>query len=216
MICSHSRRNSLHKPCLRSNFNPAARLNMKTLLVLLLVGLGFPAFGATTNSELSLSIAVPYASNRLAAFGKFSDTNDTRVLCSTWDNHFPVVLRNISDKPVNIWQQDNSWGYYDLSFELRDGSGKTWVARKVTTAFHSNGPMFWTLKPNETLVIDVCFTNDQKSDWQKWNGFPRNQTVSMRAVFAIHKDASTKKYSVWTGRVVSAWNRYFFVNPTGL
>ena len=185
---------------------------MKTFLALLLVGLALPVFSAITNSELSASIAVPYAPNRLAAFGRRSDTNDTRVLCRSWEKNFHVVLRNISDKPRNIWQGDNSWGYYALSFELTDESGKSWVAKKFLTGFDQNGPMFWTLRPNEALVIDVCFTDDQKSDWQKWNGSPHNQTVSMRAIFDVKEDRLSEKYSVWTGRVVSESNKFFFAD----
>lgn len=185
---------------------------MKTLLALLLVGLALPAFSATTNSEISVSIAVPYAPNRLAAFGKHADTNDTRVLCRSWDKNFHVVVRNISDKPQNVWQDWVSWGYDALSFEFMDESGKKWVAKKIPAAFDQNGPIFWTLKPNETLVIDVCFADDQKSDWQKWKGFPHKQTVSMRAVFEIQEDPWSRKASVWTGRVVSKWNRCFFAD----
>ena len=72
--------------------------------------------------------------------------------------------------------------------------------------------MFWTLKPEETLVIDVCFDDHQESDWQKWKGFPHNQTVSMRAVFEAGENEFSKKYAVWTGRVISKWDRYFFAD----
>jgi len=185
---------------------------MKTFLALLIVGFALPAFSATTNSELSVSIAVPYAPNRLAAFGKHSDTNDTRVLCRSWDKNFHVVLRNVSNKSQNIWQDSNSWGYDALTFEVMDESGKKWVTKKILASFDQNGPMFWTLKPNESLVIDVSFADDQKSDWQKWKGFPHNQTVSMQAIFEIRKDAWSQKYSVWTGRGASEWKNFFFAD----
>ena len=191
---------------------------MKTFLALLLVGLTLPAFSATTNSEISVSIAVPYAGNILASFRKVGEwakhpyPDDTRVLCRSWDKNFHIVLRNVSDKPQNIWQDWVSWGYFALSFELKDESGKTWVAKKILAAFNQNGPMFWTLKPNEYLVIDVCLADDQKSDWQKWKGFPHNQAVSMRAIFEIQEDGESKKHSVWTGRVVSEWNNFFFAD----
>jgi hypothetical protein len=188
---------------------------MKAILALLLIGLGLPASGSQTNSELSVSIAVPCSASGHATIAKNSDTNDARVLSTSWGNHFDVLLRNVSDKPLNIWQDDNSWGYYALNFELMDESGKKWVVTKIPVAFHANAPSFWTLKPNETLVIDVCFTDDQKSDWQKWKGFPHNQTVSMRAIFETQEDGFSKEYSVWTGCAVSEWNKYHFVNPTG-
>ncbi len=185
---------------------------MKTILALLLFGLALPTFSATTNSALAVSIAVPYAKNRLSAFGQHSDTRDTRVLCRSWDKGFHVVVRNTSDKPQNVWQDSVSWGYYALSFEVLDESGKQWVARKILVPFFGNGPMFWTFKPDETLVIDVCFDDHQESDWQKWKGFPHNQTVSMRAVFEAGENEFSKKYAVWTGRIISKWDRYFFAD----
>jgi hypothetical protein len=42
---------------------------MKTILGFLLVGLALPVCGAITNPEISVSIAVPFAPNRLWAFG---------------------------------------------------------------------------------------------------------------------------------------------------
>jgi hypothetical protein len=77
-------------------------------------------------------------------------------------------------------------------------------ARKLDVAAQTD-----TLKPNETLVIEVCFADDLKL----WNGVPCNQTVSMRAVFEIAGNDWTKKFSVWTGRVESDWNNYYFADP---
>jgi hypothetical protein len=188
---------------------------MNRFLALFLVGLAPSVFGAPTNSEISVSIAVPCSSSTIATLTKNSDTNETRVLSASWSNHFDVLLRNVSDKPQNIWEDDNSWGYDALTFELKDETGKTWAVRKSFVAFHANAPAFWTLKPNDTLVIDVYFANDQKSDWQKWKGFPRNQTVSMRAILENHDDGASRKCSVWTGRAASEWNKYHFDNPTG-
>jgi hypothetical protein len=185
---------------------------MKAFLVMLISGLALPTFSAPTNSAVSVSIALPYARNRLAAFGASADTNDTRVLCRSWDTSFCVVLRNISDKPQNLWQEENSWGYHALHFELKEDSGRTWVAKKVDAGFYQNGPMFWTLKPKEPLVMKVSLDDRQVSDWQKWKGFPHRQTVSVRAVYEVGEDAYTRKYGVWTGRVDSDWYRIYFAD----
>lgn len=178
---------------------------MKLILSLLLAGVALPVLGATTNSELSVSIAVPYSQNTLNALGRHNDTNDTRVISEGCTFH--IVVRNTSEKPQNLWE-GGAQTSYSLRFELKDQHGKSWTVKKIYNGFFSGGitPVFWTLKPNETLVLDVCFSDDRKI----WERVPHNETVLMRAVFEIKEDKSTKKFSVWTGCVGSDWNNYYF------
>jgi hypothetical protein len=127
---------------------------MKLLLSLLLVGMALPTFGATTNSELSVGIAVPYSRNTLAAFGIFNDTNDTRVISQALRSTFHVLLRNISNKAQNIWEDGSPRINYSLSFEMRDESGKKWTAKKIpfeTGLF--NGSMHPTFCPLKRMRL---------------------------------------------------------------
>ena len=125
------------------------------------------------------------------------------------DPHFHVIVSNISDKPQKIWREWCSWGYYSLSFELSDKSGKKWVAKKGMSVWTKNYPDWSTLKPHESVVIDVYF-----ADTGMWKGFPcpenGSQTVTMRAIFEIKPDDWSKKNGVWTGHVASKADKFTF------
>jgi hypothetical protein len=141
---------------------------------------------------------------------------------SEWDRgaHFHVVVSNRSDKPQNIWKEEVSWGYWALSFEFTDDTGKQWVVKKRgNKPFTANRPVHWILEPNENFVYEVYF-----SDTNIWEDFPRPDEgskvlVSMRAIFEIHPKpflapiSGPTSPSVWTGRVVSEPRRITFYRP---
>ena len=125
------------------------------------------------------------------------------------DPHFHVIISNTSDKPQRIWREWCSWGYYGLSFEFTDATGKTWIAKKKPRDWTRNLPDFWTVGARESLVLDVHF-----ADAKTWDGFPQPQGASqpftMRAVFEFKPDDKSRQHSVWTGRAVSKADKYVF------
>ena len=146
---------------------------------------------------LSISIAVP-------------ETYGKRVI-TYWDqkSHFNVVLTNPTDTPVNLWQEGCSWGYDSLTFEITDKNGKPRVVRKKPIFWCVNRPRFEVLGPQESIVIDVYF-----SDVEIWTGFPRpkngTEEATMRAIFTNDPDEDTKKHNVWTGRLATKPLKYTF------
>jgi hypothetical protein len=133
-----------------------------------------------------------------------------RALSSSARNErFHVTLTNSSDKPTKIWKEWCSWGYYALSFELTDESGKTWTAKKKPRSWDQNYPDYWTIDPHESLVLDV-----EIAGADIWEGFPRpsrgSQKLRMRAVFEIRPDHQSQEHSVWTGRAISKPDDYVF------
>jgi hypothetical protein len=118
-------------------------------------------------------------------------------------SHFHVVIRNISNEAQRIWQERNSWGYYSLSFELADASGKRWVASKRKDMRWSvNGPGFENLGPGEVAVLEVYFGNGEV-----WEGFPlqkgKHERVQLKAIFEVGESPESKEYRVWTGHIES-------------
>lgn len=167
------------------------------LLSLCLFGLSVLSSALAADSPIEISIAVPQRGN-------------DRVLEYYGSNpHFHVIVSNVSDKPQRIWREWCSWGYDGLSFEFTDAAGKTWIATKKPGEWTKNFPDFWTIPPNESLVLEVFF-----ADADVWEGFPRPQGVSeaftMRAIFEFQPDDQSRKHSVWTGRVVSKADKYVF------
>lgn len=167
------------------------------LLGLLVITLSIIAPSEAADSPIAVSIAVPQRGTE-------------RVLEYHGESrHFHVIISNTSDKPQRIWREWCSWGYYGLSFEFTDATGKTRTAKKKPKRWVKNYPDFWTVAAHENLVLDVQF-----SDTDIWEGFPRPKGVSeaftMRAVFEFQPDDQSQKNSVWTGRVVSKAEKYMF------
>jgi hypothetical protein len=146
---------------------------------------------------LSITIAIP-------------ETYGARVI-SYWNekSHFNVVVTNPTDTPVHLWSEGCSWGYYSLTFEITDKSGKMRSVRKKPIAWSRNFPQFEVLGPQESSVFDVYF-----SDAEIWTGFPRpkngTEVVTMRAIFTNDSDEDTKKHNVWTGRLATKPMKYTF------
>jgi len=144
-------------------------------------------------SPIEVSIAIPWS---------FDEHREI------WSHgSFHVLITNTSGQPQNIWKAWNSWGYYGLSFEVTDEHGKTWTVHKGEHIFGPDGPDYWTIDPHESLVIDVDYSS---AEWEE--GFPPStkepRIFTMRAIFEIKPDGASKKYSVWTGRVVSKVGTY--------
>jgi hypothetical protein len=118
------------------------------------------------------------------------------------DSHFHVVLTNRSDKPLKIWDDNNSWGYYSLSFLLKDSSGREYSAKRTPANFTRNLPVSLSIQPGRFHVIDVYF-----GDMDQWQGFvlPKNgiEATTIAATFEINPTPESKTQNVWTGREVS-------------
>jgi hypothetical protein len=138
---------------------------------------------------LSVSVALSDPARRVA----YRQTGD----------HFHVILSNAAPRAQRVFQDWNSWGYYSLSFELEDMSGRRWVAKKKQVPFSKNFPSVWEILPGNNLVIDVYW-----GDEDTWQGFPpfgtESRKVKIRAIFEVKPDPETKRYDVWTGRIVSS------------
>src|SRR5688572_4135471 len=44
--------------------------------------------------------------------------------------HFYVVVTNVSGKPIRLWKEWCSWGYFNLSFQVTDDAGRSVEVRK--------------------------------------------------------------------------------------
>lgn len=133
----------------------------------------------------------------------------------TIDQPFLVVLTNTSPKPLRVWRDWCSWGYQQLSFEITEHGGNTWIVTRKEHPFHKNYPDFWTLDANEPLVLSMTLSSDQwesKRDGVSGAGIAitslRGKAVTLRAIFAAEEDDQSREHKVWTGRVTSTARRY--------
>jgi hypothetical protein len=134
---------------------------------------------------------------------------------SEWDReaHFHVVIVNESDKPQRIWQENNSWGYFALSFRFVDEAGGTTIIKRHARFFSYNAPAFWLLEPNEKIVVEVRF--EDPKDWDSFpSPSPGSKIVgSIQALLEISPTPASAKHGVWTGRVTSETRKVSFYRP---
>jgi hypothetical protein len=144
----------------------------------------------TEIQPLALSLAIP------------EHNGERSVDCSSSNSHFHVILSNASDSTRRIWRESCSQGWLTLTFECKDENGESWVASREARVWTRNVPDWWTLKPHESLVMDVSF-----ADPEIWQGFPEPgsipRIVTMRAIFNCKPDDEARQHSVWAGRVAS-------------
>jgi hypothetical protein len=162
--------------------------------------------------DFELSIAIP----KIRTNGPGSEAHAV-----TYDKSdkrpFYVVLTNKTASPQHLWEEWNSWGFYNLYFEMTDSTNKTWlVKRSYDRAFMVNAPGWFNLDPGEVHVFSVTFPND-------WQDLPparvedHHAVVMLRAIYEIppdpmiqnmktgawRMDTKVKENGVWTGKVIS-------------
>ena len=141
---------------------------------------------------LSVEIAAP------ARFGK-----RTLELSSV-----PVVVANRSPADVRVWREWCSWGWFQLSFEIRDGTGNIVTVRKKERAWDKNYPDFWTLAPGEPLVLTANLLDAEAWGWSAPAADLRGKALEVRAVFAAEEDEASREDEVFHGEVRSPWRSY--------
>ncbi len=155
--------------------------------------------------ELSVSIAVPARDSKR--------TIDIRKP----DSHFNVVVTNRSKHDLRLWETWNSWGYYNLSFDVLDGKDNVlYSIVKRPRAWTVNGATWVTVKPGEHFVLKVDFDHDiwvrddlgdDRRIYVPFLALMRTTPefkLKLRAVFQILPDDETIEKEVWTGTVKSA------------
>lgn len=121
--------------------------------------------------------------------------------------HFHVVVTNVSKKPIRLWRDWCSWGYFNLSFEATDQNGTKTHITKNAREWNKNFPDWTIIAPSDHMVLDVTF------DKSIWHNPPvpepgKNRSVSLKAVFEIAEDADSKSNKVWTGKESSPEYKY--------
>lgn len=160
--------------------------------------------GEATESSLAISIAVPERVGASAPRPIFAFDRQT---------HFHVILTNKGREPLRVADPWSEQGQAALTFEIVDSHGNKTTARRPHNLQELRRPSLSgsTLKPGESVVVEVDFLNPEK-----WTGFPNlpgygnSLPVSMRAQFEIAPDRETKEEGFWTGRTATELDRFTF------
>lgn len=80
-----------------------------------------------------------------------SDNSDSSIALHHNDPHINVVLQNTSDKPIRVYQDWNSWGYYNLTLQITSVDGK-----KLDKPLNiGRGPGMWLANTASTDIIEA-------------------------------------------------------------
>lgn len=119
---------------------------------------------------------------------------------------FSVVIGNDSAKPIRIWSERCRQGYYSLTLQVQDETGRTWSMFRDQK--HSSN---WKNKPSKSITIPPGRSHSWEvapcSIWGSlvWRGVPEpnsGELFTLRAVFEIKATPEVKQHDVWTGRMV--------------
>ncbi|EMY16126.1 hypothetical protein LEP1GSC043_2940 [Leptospira weilii str. Ecochallenge] len=161
--------------------------------ILISLGVFFLKCFKSEQELLEVSIAIPGNDNE-KGFMIYESSNKIT---------FHVLVKNVSNKEVRIWQGWNSWGYYNLSFQIQINQENVDIYKTQEKEWPKNFPAFWSIKPNEFVILNVTFN---VKTWPKLKDLKlKNEKVKIKCIYEIKEDSSSKEYNVWTGRIESSF-----------
>ena len=88
------------------------------------------------------------------------DNNGNRVIYA--GQTFYVVLTNVSDKPVPIFEEWSSWGFFNISFEAVTAGGKTVkLAKGGISVWGINAPAIFSIPPGGHFIFAEQFFKER-------------------------------------------------------
>jgi hypothetical protein len=124
-----------------------------------------------------------------------------RGVIVTGPGHPPlhVVLENVSDHPLRLIDEWNSWGFFNLTLNFTTPDGAKHKIEKVGRDWDKNFLTSTILQPGQMLVRDVAF------DPAVWTGLPEAGIVTLTATFKQDEPGKLddKGPAYWSGTAES-------------
>jgi uncharacterized membrane protein len=127
---------------------------------------------------------------------KYLYVKDGVVSVNNKNSHIYFSLQNNSNKEVRLWEEWNSWGYYNILFIIITNDS-IYTVRKNESFWQKNAPTYFILKPDASKQFDI---NLNSKDWQ---GLPAKniKNAVIQVSYEIPQDEYTREKGVWTGKV---------------
>ena len=133
--------------------------------------------------------------------------------------HLTVVLRNQSFETLRIWDEDNSWGFHNLTLEISAMDGKTLekpiIVKRSPVGWGGNAPKFSSLYPGDYVARPIVLTDptDSAPSPFSYRDFPlppdtRTRELRLRAIYTVSSQEAAEKHKVWTGEAASEPTTY--------
>jgi hypothetical protein len=123
---------------------------------------------------------------------------------------FYVILTNVSKESQPVFETSHSWGYFELSFELRMADGRIVAITKKPVGFTRNIPTTFMIPPGEQMVLPIRLDDE-------WDAVPPLPiavetpiAVTIKAIYEVKPTQESVEQKVWTGRTESRGYRYSF------
>jgi hypothetical protein len=185
----------------RFDFMPSPPCLLSLIATLLCVGCCTSNHG--TRSKRPIAVTIPY------------DTHGERSTAIDYGppgTHFHIHVQNVSAKPVKLWEEWCSWGYFTLQLEVYDRTGARHLLKKKPTDFYINFPSSLTLKPGDAVVWDVQLTSAMWEDCF-WLAEGEDLNTKVRAIYKVEPDEESREHGVWTGHAVSPLYDFHLFRP---
>lgn len=179
-------------------------MNNKYLISKLLVVISPWLFNTT-----SLANTIPELSITIGYHDTTSPEETRKIELRSPDDDIDVVITNNSNVPILLWESWNSWGHFNVVFEVFDENGSFlyYIERdKKRIAFTRNFPSTFVLYPNDSYV----FEGEWASPWWKLPFYkgPDVYKLRMRAVYHSEADPNYPELNLWTGTIKSEIHTY--------
>ncbi len=121
--------------------------------------------------------------------------------------HFHCSVENISNDTIRIFEDVSSWGYYNISFEFTDESGKTFRSTHAEKPWDKNSPMYQEIVPGSHMSFQIDLMTDS-SIAGYWKNSPllikgNEFKLKMKAVYSVEISEASQRSDVWTGTIES-------------
>lgn len=122
---------------------------------------------------------------------------------------FHVLLYNPTDKPLRLFQEWNSWGYFGLSFDITYPDGRVVHSEKEPRGWDKNFPSTLTVAPYGCYVFEVTFdpTIWTNSLLLEKSG-PHGRACRLQAIYSIASGPDALEEGAWTGTIRSEERPY--------
>ena len=182
---------------------------MKPLLLLIIVLLATASHPAAAQNQPQLTLAIIPTS--------YSDVlSPDPSIVFDYTDHFHVLLTNNSEKPIVLFEEWNSWGYFGLSFDITYSDGRKVHSTKFSSGWDKNAASTVTIAPHGFYIFNVTFSKKEDLNHHRFwinslfdeKGLDKGLKCRIRAVYSIENSPEAQREHAWIGTVTSEENNY--------
>ena len=159
-------------------------------------------FRSCQASSLPFTVSIVPAWSRSTGRGISMATN-------TLDT-FYVLLTNVSQRSQAVFKPSNSWGFYALSFELREDDGHIVAISRKQTGFTRNMPSTFVIPPGEQMVFPIRLDDSWVAAAHLPIADEKPADITLKAIYEIKPTPEATQQSVWIGRIRSGEYHFQF------